>query len=163
MIISEIDSSKIWKKISLTLAEKVKQKDSVDWNSQFDSFYRIIEAIEDSLHLISRYEIEKLRKSAGSHVIATKDEIDWSAYENTEQNMANLMGKIVGVAHFLSTHNSRVVSQGEKDFEMPGFAYYSQISPFEKSFHYEKELVAMERYLTLIKIGYQRNLQQEGM
>ena len=91
------------------------------------------------------------------------DQIDWSSFADTEQNMGNLMGKIVGITSFLSTHNSRTVRRGEKDFDMKGFDYFEELNPLEKNFDYEKELVAMEQSLNLIRMAHYKTLEMEEM
>ena len=164
MLISEESSQRIWEKIAKVLAKKVNDGDSINWQTQFNRFFNIIEDIENSLGIISILEMNKLRQIAGRQVVNDKDNIDWSAFNNVEQNMANLLGKIVGVTLFLRSHNSRKVDAEDRSLAMKdGFTYITNHEDGSYTFNYEKELVAMERYLALTKMAYFRQMNKEEM
>ena len=161
MLITEKDYELIWKQITRMLTLKVKQKDDVNWEQQFACCWRIIDTLESSLHMFSQIQMDRLRLHAGAGVISNKSDIDWEAFSNIEQNMANVLGKLVGIASFLSTHNSRVVKRGEKDFDMMGLTHVVRQDENTKSFEYEKELVACERFLALTRMAYYKNNESE--
>ena len=164
MLRSEENSKKIWLGIAETLAKKVKDRDQVDWNNQFARFMNIISQIESSLSCISFMKITKLREIAGRQVVNDKNSIDWSAYENTEQNMSNLLAKIVSTTLFLSSHDNRTVKTGDRDLADKGnFTYVTNHDDGTYTFQYEKELVAMERYLALTKMTYHRQMNKQEM
>lgn len=152
--------------IASTVAEKWKDGDKTDWNSQINSFRIVLNKIRNGLpgldkHITDVY-IKQFMKKA---VAVSEDDKNLMLYVDVDKRMPEILNRMVALSQFLGTHESSRVGVVEGEKLSRTFNYMRRLEGSEFNFDYEREIASMVSELALVEFALSKNLstEHEGM